>query len=62
MSTEFGGNLASGVESITRFSDDAILRSGIPQSNISKPNYVKASPVLKEPGAFDASFFGFTPN
>ena len=26
------------------------------------PHYVKASPVLDEPGGFDAAFFGFTPN
>ncbi len=28
---------------------------------INNPNYVKASPVIDEPGMFDAKFFGFTP-
>ena len=58
---EFWGNLAAGVESITRLSDDDILKSGAPKSHLVAPNYVKAAPVLDEPGAFDAAFFGFTP-
>ena len=58
---EFWRNLAAGVESITRLSDDDILKSGAPKSHLAAPNYVKAAPVLDEPGAFDAAFFGFTP-
>jgi acyl transferase domain-containing protein/NADP-dependent 3-hydroxy acid dehydrogenase YdfG len=59
---EFWSNLANGVESITRLSDDDILESGVPKSHLTAPNYVKAAPILDEPGAFDAAFFGFTPN
>ncbi len=59
---EFWRNLAAGVESITQLSDDDILQSGSPKSHLTAPNYVKAAPVLDEPGAFDAAFFGFTPN
>ncbi len=58
---EFWRNLAAGVESISRLSDEEILRSGAPKSHLSSPNYVKAAPVLDDPGAFDAAFFGFTP-
>ncbi|MEO6753174.1 MAG: type I polyketide synthase, partial [Chthoniobacteraceae bacterium] len=58
---EFWRNLAAGVESITRLSDDDILKSGAPKSHLTAPTYVKAAPVLDEPGAFDAPFFGFTP-
>ena len=58
---EFWRNLAAGVESITRLSDEDILKSGAPKSHLTAPNYVKAAPVLNEPGAFDAAFFGFTP-
>ncbi len=58
---EFWRNLAAGVESITRLSDEEILQSGAPASHLTAPNYVKAAPVLDEPGAFDAAFFGFTP-
>ena len=58
---EFWRNLAAGVESIAQLSDDDILKSGTPKSHLTAPNYVKAAPVLDEPGAFDAAFFGFTP-
>src|ERR1700704_1992552 len=58
---EFWHNLAEGIESIARFSDQEILESGVPASHLSKPGYVKAAPVLEEPGHFDAAFFGFSP-
>src|SRR5438309_5512231 len=58
---EFWHNLAEGVESITRFSDQEILESGVPASYLSNPSYVKAAPILEEPGHFDAGFFGFSP-
>ena len=58
---EFWKNLAGGVESITRFSDEEMLQSGVPVAWLSNPNYVKAAPVLDEPGHFDAAFFGFSP-
>jgi acyl transferase domain-containing protein/acyl carrier protein len=58
---EFWRNLVEGVESISRFSDEELLRSGIPAACLSNPNYVKAAPVLEEPGQFDADFFGFLP-
>jgi acyl transferase domain-containing protein len=58
---EFWHNLAEGVESITRLSDQEILDSGVPASYLSNPRYVKAAPVLDEPGHFDAVFFGFSP-
>ena len=59
---EFWRNLAAGVESITQLSDDDILQSGAPASHLTARNYVKAAPVLDEPGGFDAAFFGYTPN
>src|SRR5437762_6934588 len=58
---EFWHNLAEGIESITRFSDQEILESGVPASYLSHPSYVKAAPILQEPGHFDAGFFGFSP-
>src|SRR6266513_2777926 len=58
---EFWHNLAEGIESIARFSDQEILESGVPASHMSKPGYVKAAPVLEEPSHFDAGFFGFSP-
>ncbi|HET6493535.1 MAG TPA: beta-ketoacyl synthase N-terminal-like domain-containing protein, partial [Burkholderiales bacterium] len=58
---EFWRNLAGGIESITRFTVEELLERGVPAAWLSKPNYVKAAPVLEEPGRFDAGFFGFSP-
>jgi len=58
---EFWRNLAGGVESIARLSDQEILQSGVPASFLDNPSYVKAAPILDQPGAFDAAFFGFSP-
>jgi acyl transferase domain-containing protein len=58
---EFWRNLAGGVESITRLSDEEMLEAGVPESHLRNPNYVKAGPVLDKPGHFDAEFFGFSP-
>ena len=58
---QFWHNLAEGIESITRLSDEEILESGVPPSWLTNPSYVKAAPILEEPGHFDAGFFGFSP-
>src|SRR5256886_1217255 len=58
---EFWHNLAEGIESIIRLSDQEILESGVPASYLKQPTYVKAAPILEEPGHFDAGFFGFSP-
>ena len=42
-------------------SDEEILSSGVPSSYLSNPVYVKAAPILDEPGDFDAAFFDFSP-
>src|SRR5262245_56696153 len=58
---QFWTNLANGVESITRFSYEVLLEAGVPASHLADHTYVKAAPILEEPGAFDAKFFAFTP-
>jgi acyl transferase domain-containing protein len=58
---EFWRNLAGGVESIARLSDREILESGVPERLLRDPRYVKAAPVLEQPGHFDAAFFGCSP-
>ena len=58
---QFWSNLANGVESITRFSDEFLIKAGVPASHLADHTYVKAAPILEEPGAFDAEFFAFTP-
>jgi amino acid adenylation domain-containing protein len=54
-------NLKNGVESVTFFSDEELLSSGIDEETLSRPNYVKAAAVLSDIDAFDASFFDISP-
>jgi acyl transferase domain-containing protein len=58
---EFWANLTGKVESIARLSDQELKDAGVPADIIARSNYVKAAPVLDDPGLFDAAFFGFSP-
>jgi len=58
---EFWKNLVGGVESIARLSDQEIIEAGVSPTFLGRPDYVKAAPVLDDPGLFDAAFFGFSP-
>lgn len=57
---QFWQNLRDGVESISFFSDQELLSSGIDQAMLSQPQYVKAGSVLEDIELFDASFFDFS--
>ncbi|ASC71029.1 type I polyketide synthase [Halomicronema hongdechloris C2206] len=58
---QFWQNLCNGVESISFFSDEELLASGVDPTWLHDPNYVKAGFALDDIEWFDASFFGFTP-
>ncbi len=58
---ELWQNLRAGVESITFFSDEELIESGIGPAVLKDPNYVKAAPILENPDLFDASFFKCSP-
>ena len=58
---QFWNNLRDGVESITLFTDEQLLSSGVDPEALSKSNYVKARPVLENVEMFDAAFFGYSP-
>ncbi|MBP5972975.1 aminotransferase class III-fold pyridoxal phosphate-dependent enzyme [Brasilonema sp. CT11] len=58
---QFWQNLRDGVESISFFSDEELLSSGIDPDRLSQPQYVKAGAVLEDIELFDASFFDFSP-
>ncbi|NES88127.1 polyketide synthase [Okeania sp. SIO2B9] len=57
----FWQNLQEGVESITLFTDEELLESGVERELLQNPNYVKANPILKDIQNFDARFFGIPP-
>ena len=58
---EYWQNLRDGVESITFFEDKELIESEIDGALLADPNYVKAAPILNNPGLFDAGFFGYAP-
>ena len=58
---EFWQNLQRGVESISFFSDEELLTSGVEAATLEQPNYVKAGTVLANIELFDAKFFDFSP-
>ena len=57
----FWQNLREGKESITFFSDEELLESGIPPEMLAHPEYVKGVGALREIDTFDAGFFGYSP-
>ncbi|AUB43298.1 Non-ribosomal peptide synthetase component F (plasmid) [Nostoc flagelliforme CCNUN1] len=58
---KFWQNLINGIESITFFTDEELIASGVDPDLLNSPNYVKAKGVLENIEMFDALFFGFTP-
>lgn len=57
---EFWRNLQEGVESLTFFTDEELLASGVASDFLNDPNYVKASCILDDIESFAASFFGYS--
>jgi len=58
---ELWENLKNGVESITFFSDEALIAAGVDPALVRDPGYVKACGALGDAEMFDASFFGLNP-
>ncbi|MEI6839566.1 MAG: AMP-binding protein, partial [Alcaligenaceae bacterium] len=56
----FWKNLAAGVESITFFDDQDLIKSGFSRDVFDRPDYVKASPLISDARGFDAEFFGYS--
>ncbi|MGK5094321.1 beta-ketoacyl synthase N-terminal-like domain-containing protein [Deltaproteobacteria bacterium TL4] len=58
---EFWKNIRDGVESITFFSDEEALASGVDPELLKNPKFVKAHGVLDDIEMFDAGFFDMSP-
>ncbi|MBD2776532.1 SDR family oxidoreductase [Iningainema sp. BLCCT55] len=56
----FWENLKNGVETISFFSDEELLESGVSPELFNQPNYVRARPILDKVEYFDSDFFGYT--
>ncbi|MBG1268404.1 type I polyketide synthase [Nostoc sp. WHI] len=56
----FWENLKNGVETISYFSEEELLESGVSPELFNQPNYVKARPIIDKAECFDSDFFGYT--
>jgi 3-oxoacyl-(acyl-carrier-protein) synthase/thioesterase domain-containing protein/acyl carrier protein len=54
----FWKNLCDGKETISSFSDKALINTGLSKLQVNSPNYVKSRGVLNDIEFFDAEFFG----
>ncbi|MFI5533589.1 beta-ketoacyl synthase N-terminal-like domain-containing protein [Kitasatospora sp. NPDC051853] len=57
--TEYWANLRDGVCSITDFDRDRLRAAGVPEEELSHPDYVPAKGFLADADRFDAELFGF---
>ncbi|TMO69888.1 type I polyketide synthase [Pseudoalteromonas aurantia] len=55
-------NIQQKKESITHYTTEELLKAGISQTELENSNYVKSGFVLDNIKAFDAQYFGMTPN
>lgn len=58
---EFWENLKNGVESISFYSEQELIDSGVDPGLIKNPNYIKAYGFLSDTEYFDSHFFDYTP-
>lgn len=58
---ELWQNLINGVESISHFSEEELLFSGMDHDLIQQPSFVKSKGVMQDLDLFDSRFFGFSP-
>ena len=59
--SEFWQNLCDGVESVTQFTDEELLESGVDPALIADPNYIKSRCIISDEDKFDAYFFDYSP-
>ena len=54
-------NLAAGKCAVRTFTDEELLRAGVPAEELAQDGYVRAGLVLENLDRFDAAYFGFSP-
>jgi len=57
----YWSNLVGAKESISRLTDEELLKEGVSPSTLRDPRYVKAAAIYDDVFGFDAPFFGFSP-
>lgn len=60
--SEFWNNLKNGVESISHFTEDELLKAGIAKELLNDKKYVRVNSYLENKECFDYSFFGYIPD
>lgn len=58
---QFWNNLRDGAQSLTHFTDEELLASGVDRTVLQDPSYVRANYIIDSFDQFDAPFFGFSP-
>lgn len=56
---QFWQNLCDRVETVSFFSEEEVLASGVEREKVNHPFYVRARGVLDDADRFDAAFFGY---
>jgi phthiocerol/phenolphthiocerol synthesis type-I polyketide synthase E len=58
---EYWKNLLNGVETLTTFTDEDLIASGVDPAVFRQPNYIRNRGIINGAEYFDAEFFGITP-